>query len=479
MALIEGDRSLTYGQLDELVGRTAGGLLIKGIGVGDHVGVLGDGQISYVVGLLAAHRVGAVACPMNPRHPVVATGQQINSLQPGIVLAASTTAELAVGLIDAGSIDRDAVATVVGDPSPDLPSLPEAEPTEDVSVDRSSPAAVLHTSGIVGKPRPAVLTHDNLLVAQDRIIELDRGLRSDDVVLSVLPLTHVLGLNMCLLPSLRVGATVVLSSGRDPLATLEVMGRHGVTHVIAVPPLWHAWAAAAAGDASLKAGLASVSFARSGASPLHPSVAEEVTEVFGIELGQGYGLTETAGTVCFEPSARLHPGSVGRPLAGVEVKLIDESVEVEPGDRGEIWIRTASIFEGYLGDPPATAEVLLTGGWCRTGDIGIQDDDGTIYLVGRSKDLINVSGFNVFPAEIEAVLNLHPAVVDAVVVGEPHDVTGEQIVAYVTAKGPIDLTALADHCRRYLARYKVPGSFHVVEKLPLTSVGKRVRSELR
>lgn len=478
-ALIEGGRSVSYGELDDLVGRTAGGLLARGVQVGDHVAILGDGQVGYVVGFLATNRIGAVACPMNPRSPVMAIGQQVNALRPEVVLATSTTAELAGGLIGTGAVDRGMVATVAGDPSPDLPPLPEAEPRPAGPVEGSAIAAVLYTSGIVGKPQAAVLTNDNLHVAQNRIIQLGPGLSAADVTLSVLPLTHVLGLNMCLLPALRVGATVVLSPAGAPEPTLEAMGRAGVTHVVGVPPLWHAWALAAAGDPRLRSGMAAVEFARSGASNLHPTVADAVTEVFGIEIGQGYGLTETAGTVSFEPAARLHPGSVGRPLDGVEVKLIDESVEVEAGDRGEIWIRTGSIFEGYLGDPPATAEVLINDGWCRTGDIGIQDDDGTIYLVGRSKDLINVSGFNVFPAEIEAVLQLHPDVIDAVVVGEPNEITGEQVVAYVTARTPVDPASLSGHCRQYLARYKVPRSFHVVEKLPLTAVGKRVRNELR
>ena len=203
--------------------------------------------------------------------------------------------------------------------------------------------------------------------------------------------------------------------------------------------------------------------------------------MFGLELAQGYGLTETAGTVTFEETARLNPGSVGRPLPDVELKLVEDGNEVEPGDRGEVWIRTGSVFEGYLADAPATAEVLISDGWLRTGDIGIQDDDGTLYLVGREKDLINVSGFNVYPAEVEEVLETHPSVAEAVVVGEAHEVSGERVVAYLTANDGdgVDIAAVADHCRQYLSRYKVPTAFHVVERLPLTATGKRVRKELR
>ena len=246
--------------------------------------------------------------------------------------------------------------------------------------------------------------------------------------------------------------------------------------------MWAAWLDLAGGRSDV---MHSIANARTGASALHPDIAQAVHANFGVDLIQGYGLTETAGTVTLERSARLHPGSVGRPLDGVEIRLVDRGDVVESGDRGEIWIRTESIFEGYRDDPAATAEVLVADGWCRTGDIGIQDDDGSLYLVGRSKDIINVSGFNVAPAEVENILQQHPSVHEAIVVGESDTVTGERVVAYVTPSTSGGVTAVIDvddvlaHCRRKLSGYKIPASLHVVDRLPLTAMGKRVRAQLR
>jgi long-chain acyl-CoA synthetase len=347
-----------------------------------------------------------------------------------------------------------------------------------VPVDLTAPAVILHTSGIIGAPRAAVLSHHNLRAAQDRMIAYGAGLDASAVGFGALPFNHVMGLNVLLLTHLRVGASLVLQARWNPVSALELVERHRVTSIVAVPPMWSSWADVA-GEAS--GTMRSVTFARTGASTLHPDVADKVHRAFGIELEQGYGLTETAGTVTMEPAARRHPGSVGRPLPGVELRVVEHGQAVQPGDRGEVWVRTDSVFEGYLDDPVGTAEVLLADGWCRTGDVGIQDDDGTLYLVGRSKDIINVSGFNVAPAEVEAVLQQHESVGEAVVVGEPDPVTGERVAAYVTLVpgGAVTPEALIEHCRGRLSGYKVPSSVRVVDRLPVTAIGKRMRAQLR
>ncbi len=480
-ALIESDRSVTYGELISLVTSTAGGLRSVGVGPGDRVAILAPNDIAFVVGFLAAQELGAVACPISHQNPETVLTLRFNELSPAALIVGPATAELGVWAVESGLIDAARAGTPAGCPCDDLAPLPDGPPVDRVEVDPAAASTILHTSGIVGAPRAAVLTAQNLEAAQNRIIAAGPGVASSDISLAALPFPHVLGLNMCLLPSLRAGASVVLQQRWHPEGALGLIARHGVTHVVGVPPMWAALCSVAQADPGLAKQMTSVTFARAGASSLSPSVAETVHEVFGLELAQGYGLTETAGTVSFEETARLHPGSVGRPLPDVELKLVEEGNEVEPGDRGEVWLRTGSIFEGYLADAPATAEVLISDGWLRTGDIGIQDDDGTLYLVGREKDLINVSGFNVYPAEVEEVLEAHPAVEEAVVVGEANDVSGERVVAYLTSTDgeAADIEAIADHCRDYLSRYKVPTAFHVVEKLPLTATGKRVRKELR
>ena len=480
-ALIESDRSVTYGELTSLVAGTAGGLRSIGVGPGDRVAILAPNDLAFVIGFLAAQNLGAVACPISHQNPETVLALRFSELDPAALIVGKATAELGLWATESGLIDPSRAGTPAGCPSDDIAPLPDGPAVDPVDVDPAATSTILHTSGIVGAPRAAVLTAQNMAAAQQRIIAAGPGLSSDDITLAALPFPHVLGLNMCLLPSLRAGATVVLQQRWHPQEALELIARHGVSHVVGVPPMWAALCSVAQADPEAAEKMASVTFARAGASSLSPSVAETVQTAFGLELAQGYGLTETAGTVTFEETARLNPGSVGRPLPDVELKLVEDGNEVEPGDRGEVWIRTGSVFEGYLADAPATAEVLISDGWLRTGDIGIQDDDGTLYLVGREKDLINVSGFNVYPAEVEEVLETHPSVAEAVVVGEAHEVSGERVVAYLTANDGdgVDIAAVADHCRQYLSRYKVPTAFHVVERLPLTATGKRVRKELR
>jgi long-chain acyl-CoA synthetase len=481
LALIEPRRSVSYGELAELVAQSAGGLRRAGVEAGDRVAVLGTNDVAAITGLLAAQLIGGVACPLDARNPRAVIEERVAELNPAALVAAPGAAEAATGVIAAGLVDAARVGTPAGSPSADLAPLPSGEPATPVDTIESDAAAILHTSGIVGAPRAAVLTGQNLAAAQHRILNIGPGLSDDDVVFAVLSFAHVLGLNMCLLPSLRVGATLVLQDNWDPDQSLELIERHAVSHVVGVPPMWAAWIEAAERQGSSNNPMASVTFGRTGASTLHPRVAEGVREAFGVDLAQGYGLTETAGTVSIELLARRHPGSVGKPLPGVEIRLVEDGQEVERGDRGEVWIRTGSVFDGYLGDAPATADVLISDGWCRTGDVGVQDDDGTLYLVGRSKDLINVSGFNVYPAEVEEVLESHSSINEAVVVGEAHEITGERVIAYVTIQdgATLDTTAVVDHCRDRLSRYKVPASIHLVDRLPLTASGKRRRNKLR
>jgi len=477
-ALFEGERTITYGELRDIVGRTAGGLTGGGVGPGDRVAVVSDNELTFVTGVLAALSVGATACPLPASSPDEVLVTRLADVEPTAVLVSPAATELGVACRDHDLVEAGLVGHPAGSPSSDLPTIEAASPMPAVPVDLTAPAVILHTSGIIGAPRAAVLTHHNLRAAQDRMIAYGAGLDASAVGFGALPFNHVMGLNVLLLTHLRVGASLVLQARWNPVSALELVERHRVTSIVAVPPMWSSWADVA-GEAS--GAMQSVTFARTGASTLHPDVADAVYDSFGIELAQGYGLTETAGTVTMEPAARRHPGSVGRPLPGVELRLVEDGEPVQPGDRGEIWVRTDSVFEGYLDDPVATAEVLLADGWCRTGDVGIQDDDGTLYLVGRSKDLINVSGFNVAPVEVESVLQQHESVSAAVVVGEPDPVSGERVAAFVTLVpgATVAPEALIEHCRGRLSGYKVPSSVRVVDRLPLTAIGKRVRAQLR
>jgi long-chain acyl-CoA synthetase len=251
--------------------------------------------------------------------------------------------------------------------------------------------------------------------------------------------------------------------------------------VTVVPGSPAVWVAFAHFDEAPSNSLATVRLALSGAAKLPVSVAERVLERFGVAIAEGYGLTEASPIVT--SSAGLAPvfGSVGRVLNGVEVRLVDEDGgDALVGDAGEIWVKGPNVFAGYLDDPEATARVLTPDGWLRTGDIAVCDDAGRLYLVDRAKDLIIVSGFNVFPAEVEDVLAGHPDVVEVGVVGVPHPHTGEAVRAFIVLRpgASVDEDTLIDHARDHLARYKAPSKVLFVDELPRNANGKLVRRDL-
>jgi long-chain acyl-CoA synthetase len=277
--------------------------------------------------------------------------------------------------------------------------------------------------------------------------------------------------------SFTVGATVLLVQRFDPATAVESIVQRRVTIVPGAPSMWIALAYF---DDIPEHAFATVRLALSGASRLPVPVAEQMERRFGVTIREGYGLTEASPVVTSSTGMPVRPGSVGRVLLGQELRLVgDDGEDVVQGDAGEIWVRGANVFQGYWQDPEATARVLHDG-WLRTGDIATTDDDGYLYLVDRAKDLIIVSGFNVYPAEVEEVLAEHPAVADVAVVGVPHPHHGEAVKAYVVraAGADVDEDALIAHCADFLARYKCPSKVIFVDRLPRNASGKVLRREL-
>ena len=277
---------------------------------------------------------------------------------------------------------------------------------------------LLFTAGTAGAPKPAMLTHGSLLANLEQM-QAHPGLRigPDDVALAVLPLFHVFGLNVVLGLTLAAGGAISLVDHFHPTETLARVRADAVTVIAAVPAIFEAWLALDASSAPDDA-LARVRLCVSGAAPLPPSVVDAMHERFGVDVHDGYGLTEASPVVTTSAvSARPRAGSVGPPLPGVEVRLVDtDGQDVLDGDPGEILVRGPNVFAGYWRDPEASARVLA-GGWLHTGDIGVADSDGWLSLVERAKDVIIVSGFNVYPGEVEQVLGAHPDVADVAVVG--------------------------------------------------------------
>jgi long-chain acyl-CoA synthetase len=279
-----------------------------------------------------------------------------------------------------------------------------------------------------------------------------------------------------------VGASVVLVERFDPAATLALVAEQGITLVSGVPTMWRAWAdlpSLGAGDANP---MASVRLGVSGAAALDPDLRRAIGARYGIVLAEGYGLTEASPAVTSGVGHQAPDGSIGLPLPGLSVRLIDRYGEdALVGDPGEVWVKGRNVFAGYWDDPEATGATLTEDGWLRTGDLAVVDDDGFLWLVDRAKDVIIVSGFNVVPAEVEAVLVRHPDVSEAAVVGVPDARTGEAVKAFVVrvAGADLDEAALVDYAAHHLARYKCPSIVAFVDELPHGVTGKLLRRGLR
>jgi long-chain acyl-CoA synthetase len=488
VALVRGDLAVTYGQLREDVGRLRGGLAQLGVEPGDRVALVLPNGITFVQAYLAALGVGAVAVPLNPASPAAELQRELALVRPKLLVADQVAAG-AVAALDRGAVglevvvDAHGAATGMADAVPLVelrdPALGAPEPVPVVTRGLDDLAALVFTSGTAGAPRAAMLSHGNLLANVEQLRRADGDLGPADVSLGVVPLFHIYGLNVVLGVSLATGGSVVLLERFDPGEVLAAVGRHGVTVAVGAPTMWAALAAAP--GASPEA-TASVRLAGSGAAPLPVDVRAAAQQRLGLDITQGYGLTEASPAVTSSLGVEAPPASVGRPLPGVAVRLVDPAGEdVLVDDPGEVWVQGPNVFLGYWDDPEATAAALTPQRWLRTGDVAVVDEDGFIHLVDRAKDLIIVSGFNVFPAEVEEVLAAHPAIAEAAVVGRPDPRSGEAVTAYVVpADGPdaVDVEAVLTHAATHLARYKCPTHVEVVDRLPHNITGKIVRREL-
>ncbi len=479
-ALISRNRTITYGELSEQAARLRGGLAHLGLATGDRIALVCGNGHPFAVAYLAALGLGAVVVPLNPTSPAAELERQLDAVRADAVVVDRS----AVGWHDVdrarlGSI-REVVAvdTDVLEGAVPVDDLLTAEPLPVANVDPDHLAVLMFTAGTAGAPRAAMLTHRNLLANLEQTRSTTRRVGPDDVVFGAVPLYHILGLNVVLGFSLSVGATVLLVQRFDPASAIESIRTRGVTVIPGAPAMWVAFAEYEEAPADAFVG---VRLALSGAAKLPVAVAERIRDRFGMLIAEGYGLTEASPVVT--TSAGLVPrfGSVGKVLAGVELRLVDDDGnDALVGDVGQVWVRGENVFAGYLDDPEATARVLTPDGWLRTGDLGMCDDDGWLYLVDRAKDLVIVSGFNVYPAEVEEVLVQHPAVLEVGVTGVPDPRTGEAIIAFVVRQPGADVDAdeLIACARDHLARYKCPSRVVFVDHLPRNSIGKLLRREL-
>jgi long-chain acyl-CoA synthetase len=441
---------------------------------GDRVALIAGNEPAFVTAYLAILAAGAVAVPLNPTAPAQEIARELAIVTPALIVTSPEHADRA----------RRAAARLESDVSTMVIDAEASESTEaraPLARAASDVAVLLFTAGTAGPPKAAKLTHGSLLANLEQV-QGHPGLRiaPDDVALGVLPFFHVFGLNVVLDLALLAGASVSLVEHFHPAETLDRVRRDRVSVVAAVPAVYAAWCALPE-DLTADA-FATVRLCVSGAAALAPDDAATMRERFGIAVHEGYGLTEASPVVCTSAvSAEPRVGSIGPPLPGVEVRLVDADGQAAlEGDVGEVHVRGPNVFAGYWNDDAATASVLSDDGWLRTGDIAVADADGWLRLVERAKDVIIVSGFNVFPGEVEDVIASHPAVAEVAVIGEAHPRTGETVVAFVVANPGVDPdpVELLRHAGRRLARYKLPTRVEVVDELPRSFTGKLLRREL-
>ena len=494
-ALLFTHQRVPYAELWSRVERAAAAFRHLGCLPGDRVALLLGNEPHFVEALYGALRAGLVAVPINVGFTTEEVSAILSDSGARVVVAGGAfAAALPSGSPElgqviagrapaAGSAERTweqfiKAGAGAGDPG----GGPHAAATTDL-------ALLQYTSGTTGKPKGAMLGHAALLANQDQMARTPLRLSERDVVLCVLPLFHIYALNVALAFPLARGATVLLVERFEPLPTLEAVTEHRASVIVGAPPMYVAWVDTP-GFAQFD--LTSVRYAVSGAAALPPAVLERFTAASGIPLWEGYGLTETAPVLTSAAMASAamasaamastpRPGSVGRPLPDVELRLVDEhGRRVRDGDLGEVVVRGLNVFSGYWGQPQATAAVLDADGWFRTGDIGYLDAED-LFLVDRRSDLIIVSGFNVYPGEVEEVLHRHPKVAEAAVVGTPHPYTGESVKAVVVLRPGEEETAaeITEFCRRSLARFKCPEVVEVAASLPHLPSGKVRRRDLR
>ena len=473
IALIDGPSgaSVTYAELDHRVGRISVWLRERSVGPGDRVAIICPNAPPVAAFLLATWRIGATALTLNP----MATEHEI-SIQLDETGASVVVASPAVVPRLAGRSRQHMV--LLGD-SEDATSLSEVLATEgEAGVYDNEPdrlALLAYSSGTSGMPKAATLSHRNL-VAVSRQIARSFAISEHDVTLALAPFFHILGMTAELLMPLTHGSTVVTTPRFDPSQFLHLLRRHRVSYLAVPPPVAMFLARDPAVEEHDLSGLRLLAI---GGAPLPAGVENEIAKRLpACAVGQGWGLTETAGAISV-PRAVVGsvPGTVGHLLPNTELRVCDPDTgaELSADQTGELWARGPQVMLGYLDEPDETAAILDPADWLRTGDLGHVTADGQIVIVDRLKELIKVNAYQVAPAEVEAALIAHPEITDAAVTSRPDTNKGQVPIAYVVASKDFDVRRLDDWLDNRLAPYKHPNEIRLAEELPRTPSGKLLR----
>jgi 4-coumarate--CoA ligase len=485
-ALVDGatGRVLTYAELDRRARALAGGLQALGLGRGDVIALMAPNSPEYAVIFHGVALAGMVITTINPTYTAEEVHHQfhdagariaitVGGILPTVQAAAEGTGVTTVAVLDAvpeGAGEQGVVPfeSLLGEPL-----------AEQVAVDLDDVVVLPYSSGTTGLSKGVMLTHRNL-VANIEQVRIAGDIRGDDVVMGCLPFFHIYGMQVIMNTTLAAGGTVVTMPRFDLVQFLELHQTHGITRSFVAPPIVVALAKHPVVD---QYDLSSVQQMFSGAAPLSAEVGEEAAARLRCEVVQGYGMTELSPVSHMTVKGGYKPGSVGVTVPNTETAIVDPATGEFLGldVDGEVWVRGPGVMKGYLNNQAATDATIDADGWLHTGDVGHIDTDGHLYVVDRIKELIKYKGFQVPPAELEALLLTHPAVADAAVIGAPDDEAGEVPSAFVVLKA--GATASEDDITGFVAsqvaHYKQVRRLTFVEAIPKSPSGKILRRILR
>ena len=494
-AVLEGGREWSYDRLNRAACQFAGALVAAGVERGDRVVLASPNRVEFIIAYFGILKAGASVVPISILSKRREIAFVLEDTQAVAMVCFEGGESLGLGREGRAAFDgvsscdhfwyiaRDSKAdTLEGRPTvlhamSDQPDVFPSANTEATDI-----AVILYTSGTTGKPKGAVLSHQNILTTAMTAGRLS-GMGEQDVSLVTLPMFHCYAQTVQLNAGLYYGGSLVLLERFDPDLVLQAMQDHGVTLFCGVPTMYWALLNHEGADKfDLKKIASNLRLGTSGGAPIPVEVIRDVEEKYQFKILEGYGLSETSAMATFNQlSIPRKIGSVGVPVWGVEVRVVDDQMMVmPPGKRGEVVIRGHSVMQGYFNRPELTEEVFR-GGWFHTGDVGEMDEAGYLYIVDRTKDMIIRGGFNVYPREIEEVLATHSAVSLSAVIGVPHEKYGEEVMAFIILKEGASVTPgeLVAWSKQEMASYKYPRRVHLVASLPLGATGKVLKKELR
>jgi acyl-CoA synthetase (AMP-forming)/AMP-acid ligase II len=480
-ALIDGPtgRTVTYAELDQATKALAAGLAARGFGAGDCLCVYMPNLPEYAVAFHGVARAGGKASTANPLYTARELQHQLEDSGSKYLLTIPDFLDVATKAAEAAGVEEVFVVGEAEGATPLSELMGDPADAPDVIVSGDDLAVLPYSSGTTGLPKGVMLTHNNLIA---NLIQIQDAfaIEEGDTLVGVLPFFHIYGQTVIMNQGLRAGATIVSMPRFDLEQFLDLIQEHGVSLVYVVPPIALALAKHPAVD---ERDLSSIKTLMSGAAPLGAELADKVAKRLDCNVIQGYGMTETSPvTHLVRPDGENRAGSIGRELADTECRIVgvESGEDVAEGERGELWIRGPQVMAGYLNNDEATASTIDSDGWLHTGDIAMRDEDGFYFIVDRLKELIKYKGFQVPPAELEAILINHPGVADCAVIGVPDEDAGEIPKAFIVPAADTDLDhdALMAHVAEQVSPQKKVRQVEEIDEIPKSASGKILRRVL-